>query len=232
MRDWGTFTPSEPTSTPDALHSQAPPGPIPGIVDSEAALGIRTDIALGLLSDLETCNPEDETEAWNLVVSYVEPIEVLRQTVREWASLPSGDAARANTAENILLLLDVELLADHVQPKSATRAFPQDTLPAWGTPSPAPFVLSGAVHTLQLLPPPPVRLDIAGPTSARLRDALAYSTWLEDGCVVIARALQVCRHSPVEIPCPGIEVALGPACSWLRAAGFSVNASGIFSPRD
>ncbi|CAE7496001.1 unnamed protein product [Symbiodinium sp. KB8] len=232
VRDWGTFTPSEPSTVPNALHSQAPPGPTPGFVDSEAALGIRTDVALGLLGDLETCNPEDENEVWNLVVSYVEPIEVLRQTVREWASLHSGDDARAHTAENILLLLDVELLADHVQPKSSTRAFPQDTLPTWGQPSPAPFVLSGTAQILQLLPPPPVCLDIAGPTSTRLRDALAYSTWLEDGCAVIARALEVCRHSPVEIPCPGIEVALGPACSWLRAAGFGVNASGIFSPRD
>ena len=232
VREWGTFTPSEPNLMPTALHPQAPPGPLPGSVNNAAALGIRTDVALGLLGDLETCNPEDESEAWNLVTSYVEPIEILRQTVREWASLNPCEAARAATAENLLLLLDVELLADHVQPKSSARAFPQDTLPTWGMPGPAPFVLSGEAHTLPLLPPPPVRLDLAGPTSVRLRDALAYSTWMEDGCAVIARALEASRHSPVGIPCPGIDVALGPASSWLRAAGFIVKTDGIFSPRD
>ena len=232
VQAWGSFAPSEPHLASAALHPQAPPGPVPGFSDNEAARGIRTDVALGLLGDLETCDPHDEVEAWNLVASYVEPIEVLRQTVREWTNANSDDVARGVTAENLLLLLDVELLADSIQPKSSTRAFPQDTLPVWGLPGSAPFVLSGNAHIFQLLPPPSVRLDFTGPSSVRLRDAVAFSTWLEDGCAVIARALEACRHSPVEIPCLGADVALGPASTWLRAAGFIVDATGIYSPRD
>ena len=232
VQDWGSFTPAQTSDSPLDIHALAPPVRIRGSLEPAASAGIRVDVACGLLGDLAGCDPADETEAWNLVTSYVEPIDTLRQTVREWAASDAGDEVRQATAENLLLLLDVELLAEHVQPRSQTRAFPQDTLPVWSTPGQAPFVLSGSPCALQLAPPPPVYLDFSGPTSVRLRDALAYSTWLEGACVVIARALEACRVSPIAIPCTNLRAALGPATDWLAAAGFEIDDCGLFSPRD
>ncbi|CAE7613083.1 CYB2, partial [Symbiodinium sp. KB8] len=174
-----------------------------GSLPRAAFEGVCTDVAGGLLQDLISCNSAEEDEVWDIVISYVEPLAVLRATVMAWASHDVTDQVRRATADNILLLLDVELLADCVQPKCTTRAFPQDTLPVWADPGQAPFVMTGEVATFQLLPPPPVYLDFAGPVSMRLRDAVAYSTWLADGCDTIARLIDVSRTRPVTMACPG-----------------------------
>ena len=50
---------------------------------------------------------------------------------------------RFRATENLLLLLDVDLLADSVQPSTAHRASPQDTASTWELPGPASFVSSG-----------------------------------------------------------------------------------------
>ena len=118
VQDWGSFTPAQTSDSPLDIHALAPPVRIRGSLEPAASAGIRVDVACGLLGDLAGCDPADETEAWNLVTSYVEPIDTLRQTVREWAASDAGDEVRQATAENLLLLLDVELLAEHVQPRS------------------------------------------------------------------------------------------------------------------
>ncbi|OLP82019.1 hypothetical protein AK812_SmicGene37367 [Symbiodinium microadriaticum] len=119
VREWGSFTPAQMSDPPLDIHALAPPVPIHGSFAPDDSAGIRVDVACGLLGDLG-CDPADETEAWNLVTSYVEPIDTLRQTVREWAASDAGDEVRQATAENLLLLLDVELLAEHVQPRPGT----------------------------------------------------------------------------------------------------------------
>ena len=229
---WGSFQPASSLPSDSGMHLQAPPQPMSGTFDLTASTGVCTDVAGGLLQDLISCNSAEEDEVWDIVISYVEPLAVLRATVMAWASHDVTDQVRRATADNILLLLDVELLADCVQPKCTTRAFPQDTLPVWADPGQAPFVMTGEVATFQLLPPPPVYLDFAGPVSMRLRDAVAYSTWLADGCDTIARLIDVSRTRPVTMACPSLDSALGPASCWLKAAGFYLDSRGLTSPRD
>ena len=232
IKSWGSFQPDGVPPRVGSSHPQAPPHQLPGVLDFDAATGVRTEVAWGLLQDLCSRDSVEEDDIWEVVTSYVEPLAVLRATVKAWASLVDDDHIRRNTADNILLLLDVELLADHIQPKSMARAFPQDKPPVWVDPGKAAFVITGDAVTFKLMPPPPARLDFAGPTSMRLREAIAYSTWLESGCAQLARVLETSRTNPVVLACPALDGALGPACNWLKAAGFHIDASGLASPRD
>ena len=232
VQTWGSFTPDslpQPANTP---HSQAPPQQVAGTWDPTAAAPVHTDIAWGLFQDLCSCALDDEDGIWQLITSYVEPLDVLRATVQAWAEEDAGEPTRRATADNMLLLLDVELLADHVQPKSVLRAFPQDSLPVWSRPGSAPIVLTGEVAAFSLMPPPAAHLDFSKPTSLRLRDATAYATWLEAGCAKIAHVLEASLSSPVILDCPRLDSALGPARGWLTAAGFQVDARGLASQRD
>ena len=232
VTSWGAFVPEGGDSPPTTCHPQAPPMEIAGTRDAMAIHGIRTDVSLGLLRDLDSYDPADEQGVWDLVASYVEPIEVLRATVRAWASSSLASDLLRITADNILLLLDVELLADHIQPTHQSSAFPQEAVPCWKDPGRAPFVLSGKARTFPLEPPPTPFLHHSDPASMRLRDAVAFSTWLESGCDVIARALTTSSAYPVQVRCPKLDTALGPATGWLRAAGFTVDHRGLRSPRE
>ena len=64
----------------------------------------------------------------------------------------------------------------------------------------------------------------------RLRDAVAYATWLEAACTACAQLIERSKCYPSCISCPGVEIALGPAADWMRAAGFEVWADGIATP--
>ena len=231
IKSWGSFQPDGAQPRVGCSHSQAPPHQLSGVFDSTAAAGVNTEVAWGLLQDLRSRESVEEEDVWEAVTSYVEPLDVLRATVKAWASLDDADHLRRATADNILLLLDVELLADHAQPKSMARAFPQDNPPAWADPGKAAFVITGDAVTFKLMPPPTARLDFAGPTSMRLREAIAYSTWLESGCALLARALETSRTNPVVLACPALDSALGPASNWLKKAGFHIDASGLASPK-
>ena len=232
VTSWGRFIPDDTSPVGGDAHPQAPPVQAPGCLDPTAEHHIRTDISLGLFDDLNSHDPEDEQGIWDLISSYVEPIGVLRDTVRAWVRSANSCAARRNTADNMLLLLDVELLAEHVQPANPAKAFPQEALPEWGKPGLAPFVLSGPARVFSLESPPRTLLDHALPDSMRLKDAVAFSTWMESCCSVMAHLLEASKASPVCLQCPGIDRALGPAKGWLVHAGFQVSASGVRSPRD
>ena len=64
----------------------------------------------------------------------------------------------------------------------------------------------------------------------RLRDAVAYSSWLEAACTACAQLIENSRCHPGCLLCPGVEAALGPAADWMRAAGFEVWADGVATP--
>ena len=232
VTSWGAFIPEEGDPPAGKCHPQAPSMEIAGTRDVMAMHGIRTDVSLGLLQDLDSCDPADEQGILDLVASYVEPIEVLRATVRAWASSSLASDLLQATADNILLLLDVELLADHIQPAPQSRTFPQEAVPGWKDPGRASFVLSGKARTFHLEAPPTPFLHHSDPVSVRLREAVAFSTWIESGCDVIARALTTSSACPVQVQCPQLDMALGPATGWLRAAGFTVDHHGLRSPRD
>ena len=228
VTSWGSFVPAG--AGLEAMHAQALPELVAGHLPDRTAERIRTDVAQGLLSELLLAEPSDEQAVWSLVQGYVEPLGVLRNTLAVWRDGDPACPLRAQTADNILLLLDVDLLADSYQPISAARNPLLAQAPDWPLPRGASLVCGRPCQALALEPPPKCILDPFAPRSMRVRDAAAYSSWLEAACTVCARLLEVSRTRPCGIFCHGLELALGPAADWMRAAGFNVWADGVASP--
>ena len=230
IRDWGRFTPAEDSVASEPAHALAPPFFAAGHRTEGPSTGIRLDISASLLEVLQALDPRDEEAAWAAVEATIEPVAILRDTVSEWRASNQGCPIVESTAENLLLLLDVDLLADSLQPVGPSRAFPEETAPTWALPGRAAFVLSGEVSVFDLQAPPPHLLDPLVPTSIRLRDAKAYTEWLEAACFVVAKCLHASCIQRVELRCQGLQAALGPGARWLTAAGFLLSSSGMASP--
>eukprot|EP00439_Symbiodinium_sp_Y106_P072871 s497_g13.t1 len=97
--------------------------------------------------------------------------QALRATVEEWKASNPSCATTADTADNVLLLLDVDLLADSQQPLPADRAPFSEEAPAWPVPGGVPLACGLPRRTLSLAAPPAGVLSPWIPTSMRLRDA-------------------------------------------------------------
>ena len=216
---WGSFVPASTAPTP--IHPQAYPAVEAGLWDAIGSHAIRTDVSAGLLDALPSADPAEEGLIWSTVAEYVEPLAVLRATVAEWKASNPSCATTAETADNVLLLLDVDLLADSQQPLPAGRAPFSEEAPAWAVPGGVPLACGLPRRTLSLAAPPDSVLSPWSPTSMRLRDAAAYSSWLEAACTACARLIESSRCHPGCLSCPGVEAALGPAADWMRAAGLA-----------
>ena len=212
------------------MHTQALPEVVAGFWDEAGCSGIRTDVSVGLLDALLSADPADAESVWSIVSEYVEPLAVLRATVEEWKASQPSCLFKTGTADNILLLLDVDLLADTKQPLPTSHVPFNEEAPAWPLPGGIPLVCGFPRRTLPLASPPARVLSPWTPTSMRLQDAVAYSSWLEAACTVCARLVELSKSQPGCIPCPGVEAALGPAAGWMRAAGFIVEADGVATP--
>ncbi|CAE7333752.1 unnamed protein product [Symbiodinium sp. KB8] len=152
----------------EPAHALAPPFFAAGHRTEGPSTGIRLDISASLLEVLQALDPRDEEAAWAAVEATIEPVAILRDTVSEWRASNQGCPIVESTAENLLLLLDVDLLADSLQPVGPSRAFPEETAPTWALPGRAAFVLSGEVSVFDLQAPPPHLLDPLVPTSLSL----------------------------------------------------------------
>ncbi|CAE7441316.1 unnamed protein product [Symbiodinium sp. CCMP2592] len=229
--NWGRFVP-DCNGRSDAPHPLAYPAAVPGCYQLEFEPSIRLDVVAGLLADLNAISPVSEDEAWAAISSYVEPLDALRATVSAWKSEDPSCADRSSTADNMLLLLDVDLLADTYQPCRPARAFPQDDAPVWTCPGRMAFAISGTPRTFRVEPPPPYVLRHDIPTSLRLREAVAHTTWLEATCRTVAHCVTAAASQPCRFVCPGVLSALGPAKDWLLAAGFQPMDFGFRTPCD
>ncbi|CAE7809604.1 unnamed protein product [Symbiodinium sp. CCMP2592] len=226
---WGSFMPEEARHA--QLHAQAPPEYVQGLASLEAGWSIRTDISPGLLEELSSLEPPDDTCAWETVASYVEPLAVLRATVQEWCNAQDATPERIDVGRNMLLLLDVDLLADSRQPLSAPHSHDTGTVPAWPLPGAGSLICGFPRQAFALAPPPSQLLSPWHPTSMRLRDATGHAVWLEDACLVLAGLVETSQTRPCHVQCAGIEEALGPAAEWLRAVGFQVTSDEVSTPR-
>ena len=80
--NWGGFVPCG--SPPADIHSQAMPEAVQGRFDPSLVRGITEDFAPALLRSLRELGDTTDECAW-AVCEFVEPIQVLRETVRLWA---------------------------------------------------------------------------------------------------------------------------------------------------
>ncbi|CAE7732831.1 unnamed protein product [Symbiodinium sp. CCMP2592] len=160
---WGSFLSAGDGSTP--LHVQALPECAPGLTASDKGLGIRTDVSLRLLEELSSLEAPDDSLVWELVTSYVEPLDVLKATIHEWQNASDTTPERDAVCRNVLLLLDVDLLADSRQPLSTPRRVISESVPDWPLPRAASLVCGAPRQAFLLASPPSVHLNPWRPKS-------------------------------------------------------------------
>ena len=228
IRAWGAFGPSsevEPAAT--VLHPQMPPIPVPGSFSPSRALAPAAPdaVSAGLLQALQELPEVDEATVWEAVSDFIEPLQVLRATVDFWRQGAPDNPEVHRAAENVQLLFDPDLIGEpspSQHSKARKQAFTLGVPPDWSPLLPFTLAASTLGPSLDLASPPPFVLQPHSATSGSLRMASAYATWLEQACSLIAKGLAIAleQNCAFRILCPGLELSLGPAYGWLKAAGF------------
>ena len=232
-RTWGSFTPHlEPSA---GAHAEAPPTDVHGLW-SPASLALDpASFHAGLLLELQDlARPVQET-VWEVVVGYVEPLQVLKETLIAWKLYPGSNQeaeAVAQLVDDTIILLDPELWCDDF------REPRRPSMPASACPTQPStlglhfsFVTSGQPHVLTL-PDPPLRAWVHPfRASVPLAAARRQEVWFETCCDGIGAALQATRTNPVRIIASPLALeCLAPIPSWLTDGGFTVEPSGLRSP--
>ena len=216
QKAWGTFQADQ--QDVDIPHPLAPPSQLQGVWDPRKGRSVETSFSQPLLQTLTEASHCEEATLWEAITECIEPLEVLRSTVKRWKDLATDDSTQ-ETADNFLLLLDTELLGDTPAQSKPAQPCPSDCVPEWAPLPQKRYLTGGRGASIPLLPPPSVRMLPDGPTSITLRQATAYADWLEQACACIARCLVQGQDTPTGISCPGLAGGLGPAVHWLRALG-------------
>ncbi|CAE7777307.1 unnamed protein product [Symbiodinium microadriaticum] len=187
-------------------------------------------ISDALLVDLNSFSEGCEDSVWQTIEEHIEPLAVLRATVEHWRALHPDCSWHAEVSENMLLLLDPSVSAEHFPKERGPPRVDPYKVPTWCAPAPLCFSLSGEVRSWRLESPPPVRFDLSQPTSVTLRSALALSLWAEAACRVLIDCVTAAPSHPVHLHCSGIWTPLPVLLPWFRALGFLCDESGFRSP--
>ncbi|CAE7235584.1 unnamed protein product, partial [Symbiodinium necroappetens] len=151
--------------TEDPPHPLAPPGVAEGTFvlhgDELPTRGADCRNLCAPLRDmLEGLQDVDESEVWECVASFVEPLSVLRATVADWKEAHLHSPWHQEAGENVLLLLDPEVSADTFPDERKSKRATQDTLPVWGPLQGLGLVVDGPEHSVSLPSPPPVTFAV------------------------------------------------------------------------
>ena len=224
---WGSFTPDSTVVVP--AHPLAPPTAVAGI-HHDVLSPWDPSISEALLVDLNSFSEGCEDFVWQTIEEHIEPLAVLRATVEHWRALHPDCSWHAEVSENMLLLLDPSVSAEHFPKERGPPRVDPYKVPTWCAPAPLCFSLSGEVRSWRLESPPPVRFDLSQPTSVTLRSALALSLWAEAACRVLIDCVTAAPSHPVHLHCSGIWTPLPVLLPWFRALGFLCDESGFRSP--
>ena len=167
---------------------------------------------------------------WNAIEEHIEPLSILRATVELWRDSHADSSWRVEMSENMLLLLDPQVSAEHFPDGPAPVREDPYQVPTWCALAPLCFSLTGEVRSWQLEPPPPTSLNLSAPTSVTLRLAFALTAWTEDACRVLIECASAASTQPVAVFCPGLWTPLPVLLPWFRALGFVCDDSGLRSP--
>ncbi|OLQ05907.1 hypothetical protein AK812_SmicGene10865 [Symbiodinium microadriaticum] len=180
---WGAFTMAEGVVIP-ALHERQPPLHIEGVLERMHEGYDPASYSKGLLEALCRLRSPSAQQVWDLVVDFVEPLQVLRQTLDMWRRSEFFCDEWCEIAEDVLLMLDPEVCCD-VFSKTPKQSGP--TLCCPDLPGPfgtiLPFVLTGAMaaFALQTAPCPSFSYPwIGGATLAAAKRCWASNTTGED----------------------------------------------------
>ena len=236
-RGWGAFRPV--SDSVGEVHPEAPPGLVPGDWEDPAGSLDPARVHPGLLGELQSIEspltPLPEL-VWDVVVGYVEPLQMLRDTLTEWGQSPGAGQTPVEVlavASDAALLLDPELWCEDFRaPKDPPMpAVACPPLPSDGV-GKLPFVLSGVEYVLTLGAPPVTAFVHPFQASVPLAAARRQVAWLEASCDALGIALQHSPSSPVTIQLPPSALeCLAPVPTWFERSGFRVESGCMRSPR-
>ena len=149
----GCFPAGRPLSTSMPESGRTPgPGSRP---HGESAGPDQACFNQGLLDMLCSLSGPTAEQACELVSGFVEPLEVLRETVRRWQDRFRQCSDAVSAAEDVLLMLDPQLCCGIFFPTKPTEPVAEccGELPGPFT-AHTPFVLSGKTSTYRLESPP------------------------------------------------------------------------------
>ena len=164
------------------------------------------------------------------VSDHIEPVAVLRRTVCAWADECPSSTWHQDVRENILILLDPRISAEHFPSANLAPKRRSDSLAAWRMPPPICFAFDGEPFLRKLQRPPTAALSLTEPTCVTLRCARGLCVWAEDGCRVLAECIAAASSCYVELDCPDLWKSLPHARTWCLALGFACSDSGLRSP--
>ena len=224
---WGSFIPT--TSHAASMHPLAPPTLVEGTHHAITSPWDPT-ISDSLLHDLNSLCDCPEGAVWSTIEEHIEPLSILRATVEHWRDQHADSLWHAEMSENMLLLLDPQISAEHFpECNGPARADPYQ-VPTWRPLAPLSLSLTGEIRVWRLEPPPPARFELSCPTSVTLRAALALSAWAEGACHVLIECAAAASGQPVALHCPGIWAPLACLLPWFQELGFDCDESGFRSP--
>ena len=216
-------------------HAEAPPTDVHGLWSPACLASDPASFHAGLLLELQDLARPVQEAVWDVVVGYVEPLQMLKETLIAWKLYPGSNQEAEGVAQLVddtIILLDPELWCDDFrEPK-------RPSMPASACPNQPStlglhfsFVASGQAHVLTL-PDPPLRAWVHPfRASVPLAAARRQEAWFETCCDGIGVALQATRTSPVRIEASPLALeCLTPIPSWLADGGFKVEPSGLRSP--
>ena len=218
---WGRFVPQ---GSPAPPHPQCPPLPSAGCFQDtyERPPEPACTALAAALRGLDAALIDSDCELYNLVISYIAPLPLLRRTVEDWLHTLDRSSKLYDTAESVSLVLTAQCVADKVKtPKSASVPLMPD-VPVWKPVAEIPRVVSGNALSIQLPDPPSVRLLYPFVAPVPLPLATATADWVEGVCQRLGAAAEWCSSRPVEVLIgPQARSVLGPVTQWLVGVGFA-----------
>ena len=186
----------------------------------------------GLLEALRQLVTPSAEDVWAVVVEFVEPLCVLRQTLRMWEDSPTFHAGLAEVVEDVLLMLNPEVCCETFRrtPEAPHLSICCDDLPGpfQGQFS---FVLTGPVVSLELGAAPCVAFSHPWIGGVPLAAARRQAEFVEAACDVIGSFIQHSRASRVSLKVSSsVLAALEPVPTWLLSVGFVFTGEGLRSP--
>ena len=227
---WGSFQVEG--DVPDGTHVQRPPVQLQG---ASVEVPFREDPTCthqGLVDALLALDEPDGDSVWEVVLDFVEPIDVLKQSLHTWACHPEAPSHARALADDAILMLDPELWCEDFRVSKAGASTPlacadlaspslcRVTCPAGGTT--ARFELSS--------PPVP---EFVYPFwhSLPLRAAQEQRAWLEHACDTVGAFLQSSTQTPSFLATSVTAwKCLEPVSSWILDCGFTHSSDGVGSP--
>ena len=151
---WGTFQP-DPAQMPPRPNEAAPPLQLRGTCASYGHALDPASYSRGLLECLDSLESPCAESVWAAVVDFVEPLAILRETLRIWAQSHGFEEPFASAAEDAQLMLDPVLSCDTFSPTKPNTPVAEACNDLPGPLDTAlPFVLTGASADFFLDKPP------------------------------------------------------------------------------